>query len=399
MLDSLLQQLQHPDPAERKQAIIALANAKDPAALPALQFLYQNDPELELREMALKAGRYIQMAQSKQSAPPPGASAGSGSTPPPPPPPQYSSSTEEITQRDIELSRGYLDATTGYFTQGDRGRAIESLGKALALNPKLQREPFAANLIVTLTGRPVSEGVPLLINPQSRADLVTKMGGKPKLKVQDHGKGADTATWSNVLIDLSLYAIITILATLAVFTVGLDGLQDFYDQYSSLSMVESYGTQEEIDWDVMSDISLALLIPIAIAAGIGSVVGLVLQAAGIHVAATMVLGGNGTLVYLLRRYVPFQTIVALIYGLVGVIMFVLLPSQPDMITIIAFLSVPASIALIYFSAALVADVYAFGWGSGCGAILIGGIIVSVGLGICNCLLSSALIGGSGLTAQ
>jgi hypothetical protein len=322
---------------------------------------------LELREMALKAGRYIHMAQSKSSASPanPVNSAASSvipASPAPAAPITAPPQPDEISPRDLELSRGHLDAATGYFTQGDRGRAIDSLGKALALNPKLQREPFAANLIVTLTGRPVSEGVPVLINPQSRADLVLKAGGKPKLKAQAHGKGADTATWTNVLIDLALYAIITTLATLAIFTVGLEGLKDFYEDYSTFTMVDPYGTgtQEEVDWDAVGDISIALLIPISIGVGIVSIISLVIQAAGVHVAATMILGGTGTYVFLLRRYVPFQTIVTLLYGIAGVLMFVLLPNQPEIVTVILFLAIPASVALIYFSSALVADVYAFG---------------------------------------
>jgi tetratricopeptide (TPR) repeat protein len=406
MIESLLQQLQSPDPAERKQAIVALANTRNPEALAALQHVYQNDPELELREMALKAGRYIHMATTRPagSASPASPKPITGPVQPLSPTPitgpiqplsptpitgpvQPLSAAGEVTQRDVELARGHLDAATGYFTQGDRARAIDSLGKALALNPRLQREPFAANLITTLTGRPVSEGVPILISPQARADLVIKAGGKPKYKAQAHGKGADTATWPNVLLDLALYGLITALATLAIFTVGLEGLKDAFEEYSALNTYSGAG----YDWDTVADLSLVFLFMMAVATGISSMIGMVIQSAGIHVAATMVLGGNGTLVLLLRRYVPFQTVVMFIYGIVSVISFVLLPSQPSLVTILSILLIPASVGLIYYSAALVADVYHFGWGSGCGAIIVGGIIVGAGLFLCNCLASSALV--------
>src|SRR5579859_2253289 len=59
MFDSYIRQLNDADPTIRRQAIVALANLGDPRALPALATIYRNDPELTLRDLALKAGQHI----------------------------------------------------------------------------------------------------------------------------------------------------------------------------------------------------------------------------------------------------------------------------------------------------------------------------------------------------
>jgi len=52
-----LDQLQNPDPAVRREAIIALGRSKDLVALPELAEVYKNDPVPELRELTRQAGR------------------------------------------------------------------------------------------------------------------------------------------------------------------------------------------------------------------------------------------------------------------------------------------------------------------------------------------------------
>ena len=68
MIDQWIQQLKSPDPEQRRQAIVALANTRDPAALAPLAAIYRGDPEPALREMALKAGRYIRQESQKSEA-------------------------------------------------------------------------------------------------------------------------------------------------------------------------------------------------------------------------------------------------------------------------------------------------------------------------------------------
>src|SRR5258707_11294646 len=59
MFDQYLEQLASPDVSERRQAIIAFGKPADPRALAPLANIYKNDPDPSLRELALKAGRYL----------------------------------------------------------------------------------------------------------------------------------------------------------------------------------------------------------------------------------------------------------------------------------------------------------------------------------------------------
>jgi hypothetical protein len=58
-MSDTLNQLQSADPARRKNAVSALAKAKDVAALPSLEDLAHHDPDESIRQLAEKAARYI----------------------------------------------------------------------------------------------------------------------------------------------------------------------------------------------------------------------------------------------------------------------------------------------------------------------------------------------------
>lgn len=69
MIDMLIEQLQDPNPAVRKRAIMALAKTKDMMAVRPLANLVRNDPVPELRDLALKAGQYIRQQVANQTRP------------------------------------------------------------------------------------------------------------------------------------------------------------------------------------------------------------------------------------------------------------------------------------------------------------------------------------------
>jgi hypothetical protein len=72
MDQQLLTQLQSTDPAERREAILALARSGDSRALKILKHVYENDSNLALRELAKKAAQHLwrQINEQKRSASP-----------------------------------------------------------------------------------------------------------------------------------------------------------------------------------------------------------------------------------------------------------------------------------------------------------------------------------------
>src|SRR5437879_6416085 len=59
VFDRTIEQLSSQDVETRRLAIIALGNSADQRAMEALANVYKTDPDPALRELALKAGRYI----------------------------------------------------------------------------------------------------------------------------------------------------------------------------------------------------------------------------------------------------------------------------------------------------------------------------------------------------
>jgi hypothetical protein len=372
MIEPWVQQLQNPDPQQRRQAIIALANTRDPAALPPLAAVYRGDPDPELRELALKAGRYIRQ-ESDQVGSAPIASTGPG-----------------VSKRDAELAQFYLDAATNYQTLGDRGRAIEHLGKALSLNPARVHETFVTNLILLTTGMPVDQAMPMLTHPDRREELIRRVGGRRALeKVQKHGPGIEKATWENVSIDFLVYALAVSISFMAIILLALGPIQDMLN-----SMPMTTTSTVSADLDTLRTASVISLIIAAIFYGIVYTISLAIQGGMIHAAATLVLGGDGTLVYLYRRLVPFQTWAT--FGIAaGFIIIMLFGSATDTFFLMPMVVVIASVSVAYYTAEIISQVYNFGWFTGCLAMIIAAILLAVLSCGANAVLFSLMGGLSG----
>ncbi len=361
MLDTYLRQLHSDDPAQRRQAIVALANSRDPAALKPLAAVFKNDPDPAIRELALKAGRYL-----RQYAP------------------EKPSSEAEIAARDRNLAKKLLDAATTYHLEGDKGRAVDSLGKALSLNPALQKESFVANLVMSLTKMSVADAVPLLTHPDRRRTLVEKVGGKRTRHRQAQDKGAETATWDNVAIDFLLYALVVALSAAAILVFTLETIRELIDTAPSATITSE-------DLDTLFDASVVALLVLGGFYGLYSALTLALQGAAIHVVAAYLFGGDGTLVYLYRRLVPFQTYVMLVFALLF-IGLALTGSATEFWLTIPLIMLAGSFVALYLVSKLVGEVYQFGAGMGCLVLLLGGVLMAVVAALGNWALAGLLSG-------
>lgn len=353
MTDEIIHQLHSLDPAERRQAIIRLANDRNPESLPLLASVYRSDPVPELRDLALKAGRYIR-SSANAALPKP------GSSPAP-------DSSQAVSKRDAELAQNYLDAAIGYHAHGDTARTIENLGKAINLNPALQKETVFVNLASLAMNMPVAWAAPILMHPDRRAEYIAQIGGKRKLKRRQHGKGAEKATWDNVLIDFILFAVVLALASMAFLIFSLDAIEDMFD------MASTPVTASQLD--TLYSASLAFLLIFAIFNAVFSALSLAMQGAAVHFAATTFFGGDGTLAYLYRRMVPFQTYVVL--GASAAIIALTLFGSTGALLLLLPIAATVGMVVYYFAlSSLIGEVYSFGAGAGCGALILGSILLA-----------------------
>ena len=174
---TLLGQLNDFDPAVRKQAIIALGRSKDRDALPYLATVVRTDPEPELRELARKAGQYIQ----QNAAPKPAANAPipdppmPGETPPP-----AASATAATAPAQATAAKPASAESGGYLTKSyseyemEDAAAMAALGAAAGLD-LTTGDPDAAKASVT-------EATPGSKTPVPGKTYVVSDGNKDKAR-------------------------------------------------------------------------------------------------------------------------------------------------------------------------------------------------------------------------
>ncbi|NDJ79218.1 MAG: hypothetical protein GYB65_23455 [Chloroflexi bacterium] len=286
-------------------------------------------------------------------------------------------------------ARRHLDGAFTYYRQGDGARAVEHLGTALELNPALHNQTMVANFIEMLLDLPLDEALPQLVDPDARAALIERLGGKARLKVTAQGPGVEHATWPNVALLLGAYALLAAVATALILGVALPGvLDEFATDLTTFPQHDSYLKQHDLDSVTGLDV-LAVLV-IAGGVGIGSAGGWLLQGAVANVVAVRLQSGTGTLNYLLWRNLRLQ-IVAL--GAICVPVFILMllvPANPWVIALVFFCLTVGIVLTVYLTGGLITSVYAFDGDSGASTLFLSLVTVLVA-GIGLILALSALL--------
>ena len=114
------------DPKARFTAVKEIARNKDVTMLDKLVELAENDPNDQVRQVAAKAVAYIKGE----------AKAGTRSV-----------RNAQISERDRERARQIVDSALSYQIDGDNERALKELGKAVNLDPNLERDPFFKSVL------------------------------------------------------------------------------------------------------------------------------------------------------------------------------------------------------------------------------------------------------------
>ncbi len=177
----LIQQLDNPDPEVRKKVIKALAKSQDPSAIKYLATLYKTDSDPEVRELALKAGKYIRKVAgdtmrsesgrslsftSPMDTPAEEASVYPQDDAPAPPRPE----AIEVPEGDAQRARSYLEQALDLQVRGEDERAVQFIARAFRLNPKFQFDSYALGVAATVMNRGRDEVLDIL-KPEIEAGL------------------------------------------------------------------------------------------------------------------------------------------------------------------------------------------------------------------------------------
>jgi hypothetical protein len=177
------QQLRSTDPAQRRQAIVALAKSDDPRAPQELERLAASDADPELRQLAARGIAFIQKRRSEASAsaPTPTVDHSAGQSIPSVtpdaerpallPPPQARVPTFEETRQ----ARARLNHAFTMRVSGKTDAAMADLRKALELDPSLKEESSTRSLITNMTGTSGEEAIAIIMASASKPNEDVKV--------------------------------------------------------------------------------------------------------------------------------------------------------------------------------------------------------------------------------
>jgi predicted esterase len=213
----ILSQLGNPDPNIRRNAIMKITASDDARALMILERIYKNNPDPEIRELALQVGREVhKKSQQRQSSPP---------QPVPTTPdllstPEQEDLQKQPSQQQKATAQWNVDRALSFHMKGKNAEAIKALGKALQIQSDLARNPMIINLAKEITGLTAHQAIQSL-QQKEQAQEIAKItsGTDPKEK-----------TPSSMLSRVFLGLAILVLTVLVIWFVR-SGLLDRYSNY------------------------------------------------------------------------------------------------------------------------------------------------------------------------
>lgn len=343
MIEPFLAQLHSPDPLQRRQAIIALGRAKDPRALSALAEVYRTDPVPELREMALKAGRYIKQ-QAQPAAPPP-------YEPPP---------ASTVAPRKKGLNTDAVE------------RMLESHYKQESSGP------------ATSAG---SSWTPVYTGPGAAPEIAAIDAKKKrrKEKAAREGEEEHEATWGDLLIDLGLLFAVHVIGVITLSVV--------------LPAILSNASGAMAATAAHTDFATALID--GVSAGFMTVLYAVIRYGAIFGVGLFLFSGEGSIMGIFHALVPIETGITLAYYLVLTLLgaFMLPELMPlgaqffDVLSVLfqdaqllLFGSLAVVVGILFWMAREIGRVMKFGTGMGFVCLFVG----TLAFGFVNCAIFSMM---------
>lgn len=378
MLNRYSAQLRSDDSEVRKAAIKALAREihdEPQVVLKLLAAIYKQDPDPEVRYVALQAGRYIQKFIPEKVKMPErtklddfrsatvGGSAVASIAP--------NATPAEITPKQREQAEALKKQAFDANMRGETKKAIQLLRRAFLTNPNLQTNGHTASLASTFTG--IKDGpaavAAVLGNTVQVSNTQSYFNERRIRALRGH---KEEGTWVDALIWLaSLTGAIGLgpVLIVLVFVQVLVGLS-------------TRGGSADLTLATNAIIPIVLLIA-------GVAVGyLFVQLCFTHVVARAVFKGQGTLSNLVYRVARFQTLfmigyIVSIVLLIFVLLFLLFFAPLLVAGIVELLGITApllqfgvGLGLFLWTLNIVADVYHpnFGFFKALGSVILGAVV-------------------------
>jgi hypothetical protein len=360
MIQSAIRQLQDTNTGVRRDAVMMLGRIADPDALDALAEVVRRDPDPTVRELARKAGQHIKAKNMTM---------------------KFKDQPASPAQRERALA--FLNEALDWETRGSKARALDALGKAFESDPNLRHDTMAANLASKLTDMSADAAVLLVADPIRRGAMIEMQGG-------GSGGASDAADVGagRALFDLLIYG----LANGALAFIGVTFLfQAIITALGTVMPGTSGLTPADLEQFTGSAAagSAAIGVFYGVVYAIFSIIALLILDVAIHLSATTVMGGDGTLAGLIHKTTLFYTVMIPVSIVVGMLPLLGL-LEPRYAGLLTFVNYAVGILTLVWSGKLIGDAYDFGTGKGCVSMLLGTISLGLIFVCCTATLGVAL---------
>jgi hypothetical protein len=329
------------DVEERKRGVKALARTEDREALRYLASLYKQDPDPEVRDLALLAGQHIKKRSALADW-----GTDTGKSVEKLAPVEYK--TDEPKKKknlpadaNTSKAKALLDNAMNFVMQSDYARAQDLAYEAFEIAPHIGKDAYYASIAAEIMGLPAPQAVKTLLEGQ----MDYAVGRKPKKSVR---KSKQVLGWQAFLLDSVILFGISL-----VMEIMLRGYM--YADMNPIDILASSG---------------------------GSLLAIWVQFIMIHLAATSYLDGDGSFIDLFRAarlpLVLQSFIYILAFGYLSDAAPNLManpeafdPSALDVVWTFVWIVLAAYIGYAIWITIIISKTYAFNVVNGCGAIVFG----------------------------
>lgn len=310
----LIKLLDSPIDSDRSKAIKAIAQSEDAEYIPYLAAFYKTETNPELKELCAKAARFLKKQNMQGEW---GGTGIAGDLPPEKP------KRVEVSAGNEKRAASMLDRALNLSmtNQDDEARAL--VAKAYETNPNIRFDDYQRGLVATVMGD-TPEGAFMALDEGA-------IVGKSKRKRKNSGEPREGAGWGTAFADLLIYATAVAATMIVTMLVGLQIARPYIMEAaltgSDTGFNASNGQSLVVMVEGLMNAGMGISIGYGIVTGIFSAIALVFSAFFIHIAATMIMGGEGTLSNLIHKVVPAYTILTVIGALIATVFTVILVQQ------------------------------------------------------------------------
>lgn len=380
MIDrDLVEMLDSADPEDRIFAVKAMAKSKDPEYLEYLAIVYKTDDNPQVKQLALKAGKYIKKVAAEEEW--------TGGDE------EYDEAYEDDDEEEVPVSamneqraQSFVEQAMNLNLQSKNEKAAEMLAKAFHLNPNLTHDTYTVGLAASVTGYSDEMAVSYLTSDEF---------GKGKKKRS--GGGSDETTWEEALIDLAVYWVVN--AGVAVVSTLL-----LSRALTDLAANSGYSPSDFTDLNPLIGADIIFVLVAGFLGSLFQVVGLLIYYAAIHFAATSLFAGDGSFKGLIHKTANYLIVVVVVFSITGFIQqyntVALFLTEDGGNTALAGISAAISffggIAAMFWFSSLIGQNYGFGAGKGCASVIAG--IIGLVVLMCGCIFVITSVFGASLGA-